>query len=68
MTGACPFEARAALPYASLDEVIGGGLVVIAPHPDDQTLGCGGLLAAACSTHRKIEIVIVGDKDHPHFA
>ncbi len=36
-------------------------LMIIAPHPDDEILGCGGLISKFCSyPNTKIEIIIVG--------
>ncbi len=56
------------LPLVSPEEVFGDdGLVVVAPHPDDETLGCGGLLAWA-SHHgllRHIAFLTDGGKSHP---
>ncbi len=63
------FEVLDALPCAALDQLIGGGgLIVLAPHPDDETLGCGGLIAEACLQGRKIKVVIVSDGalSHPN--
>jgi LmbE family N-acetylglucosaminyl deacetylase len=54
-------------PFATLEERIGkGGLVVIAPHPDDESLACGGMLAAACEQGRPARIIIVSDGAGSH--
>ena len=58
----------AAAPFADLDGIVGaGGLVVLAPHPDDESLGCGALLRAAASTGRRVAVVLVTDgrRSHP---
>jgi LmbE family N-acetylglucosaminyl deacetylase len=36
-------------------------LVVIAPHPDDETLGCGGLIGQYCDRGHRIKVVYVSD-------
>jgi LmbE family N-acetylglucosaminyl deacetylase len=41
-------------------------LVVIAPHPDDETLGCGGLIAQARSEHREVRVIILTDGTGSH--
>jgi len=42
-------------------------LLVVAPHPDDESLGCGGLIIEAVKLGAKVHIAIVTDgaKSHP---
>jgi LmbE family N-acetylglucosaminyl deacetylase len=61
--------AAEALPFVGLDALVGsGGLVVVAPHPDDESLGCGGLIAAARAQGRPVRLVVVSDGcgSHPN--
>ena len=58
-----------AFAFATLPERLGtGGLVVVAPHPDDESLACGGLIAEACSEGRPVRIVVVSDGTGSHPA
>ena len=43
-------------------------LLIIAPHSDDEILGCGGLIEKArrYNNHVKVVVVAVGDIVHPH--
>lgn len=43
-------------------------LIVIAPHPDDEVLGAGGLIQYALKEHVLIEVIAVtdGEASHPH--
>jgi LmbE family N-acetylglucosaminyl deacetylase len=56
------------LPLGSLDVVTGPGHgLILAPHPDDESLGCGGLIAACCGAGRPpiVAILTDGGMSHP---
>lgn len=56
------------LPEIDLAKVIKGRpLLVVAPHPDDESLGCGGLIMQTTQLGGKVHIVIVTDgaRSHP---
>src|SRR6476660_10649630 len=44
-------------------------LLVLAPHPDDEVLGCGGLLQRAVSLHLPVEVAFLtyGDSNEGSF-
>jgi LmbE family N-acetylglucosaminyl deacetylase len=58
----------AALPVVAVDELIppGSRLAIVAPHPDDEVLGCGGLLAQLAARNTPISIVAVTDGEGSH--
>jgi LmbE family N-acetylglucosaminyl deacetylase len=61
--------AALAFPFSTLQERLGaGGLVVIAPHPDDESLACGGLIAKACDQGRPTRVIVVSDGTGSHPA
>ena len=43
-----------------------GGLVLVAPHPDDEVLGCGGLIAAARARRLPVHVVLLTDGGASH--
>jgi LmbE family N-acetylglucosaminyl deacetylase len=69
MTAGEALEGAHSFPFSTLDERLGsGGLVVVAPHPDDESLACGGLIAEACAQGKDVRIVIVSDGTGSHPA
>jgi LmbE family N-acetylglucosaminyl deacetylase len=51
-----------------LDWGVVGKVVVLAPHPDDETLGVGGTLASLVARATRIEVVALteGERSHPN--
>ena len=47
--------------FAGLDLTSCPGLVVVAAHPDDETLGLGGMIAALTTAGVHVEVVLVSD-------
>ena len=54
------------LPVGLLDEIVPGTAMILAPHADDESLGCGGLIAASCAAGRPPLVVIVTDGAGSH--
>lgn len=60
-----------ALPVSTLEVEMGGGpMLILAPHPDDETLGCGGLIATAQAAGRAVFVLVLtdGTGSHPRSA
>src|SRR4051794_2126286 len=49
-----------AIPFEPLD-LRGERLLVLAPHPDDEVIGCGGLLALHLRDGRRVRVVVATD-------
>jgi LmbE family N-acetylglucosaminyl deacetylase len=52
----------------TLDELVppGARLIVLAPHPDDEVLACGGLLAAMAGRQHDVQLIAVTDGEGSH--
>ncbi len=67
MTPTTFFAAARALPLASFGDLLGdGAALVIAPHPDDESLGCGALIAEAVEARRSVRVIVVSDGTGSH--
>lgn len=61
-------DAAVAAPGVDIDTLSPpGGLLIVSPHPDDETLGCGMALASAAAAQRRIAILLLtnGENSHP---
>jgi LmbE family N-acetylglucosaminyl deacetylase len=55
------------LPDAGIDTILGGERpLILAPHADDESLGCGGLIAACCELGQLPVVVILTDGAASH--
>ena len=54
------------MPLLSFAQLAIRGLIVVAPHPDDESLGCGGLIAAATADGIAVRVVVVSDGAGSH--
>jgi LmbE family N-acetylglucosaminyl deacetylase len=60
-------NAMGLLPLAGVEPILDGGTpVVLAPHPDDEVIGCGGLLMAAVREGIRPLVVFVTDGSGSH--
>src|ERR1700689_5081239 len=43
-------------------------IVVVAPHPDDEVLGAGGLIQQACAVGAEVHVIYLTNGDHNQIA
>jgi len=67
MTAGEVLAAAHSLPFRSVRDVLEDRpFIVVAPHPDDESLACGGLIADACQQGVRGKVVIVSDGAGSH--
>lgn len=54
------------LPLRSVAEVACTSALVVAPHPDDETLGCGGAIALLRARGCKVQVLVISDGTLSH--
>jgi LmbE family N-acetylglucosaminyl deacetylase len=60
-------EATKVLPLISREALTDGApFIILSPHPDDETLGLGGLIAQACQVGQKVHVVVLTDGAGSH--
>lgn len=60
-------DALRQLPLVDAETALHGRmLIVIAPHPDDESLGVGGLIAAAAASGHQVKVVFLTDGEGSH--
>lgn len=60
-------ERAKSAPYADIETLTGSGSVmVLAPHPDDESLGCGAAIRDATGNGYPVTVVVVTDGRHSH--
>jgi LmbE family N-acetylglucosaminyl deacetylase len=55
------------LPMCRFEALFGAApLLILAPHPDDETLGCGGTIAEACARGHEVHVAVLTDGSMSH--
>ncbi|MBM0743431.1 PIG-L family deacetylase [Phormidium sp. CLA17] len=54
------------LPLRSVDTIATNSVLVVAPHPDDETLGCGGAIALLRALGCSVQVLVISDGTLSH--
>ena len=57
---------NATVPLLPIQAIATGKVLVVAPHPDDETLGCGGAIAVLRSLGCQVHILVISDGTQSH--
>lgn len=67
MRAGCYLDALRAAPLTTVNELTAGQpVVILSPHPDDETLGTGGLIAEARAGGQIVDVIVVTDGSGSH--
>jgi LmbE family N-acetylglucosaminyl deacetylase len=54
------------LPLQSIEQIAVGSVLVVAPHPDDETLGCGGAIRLLRDLGQSVRVLVISDGTLSH--